>query len=185
MYLDCSTLKQRTSVKMVASRMDFKVCLFLFVEFWKISKVKARIGGLVNASVVVRVHLGLGWGAGCTSIKAFFKQPIWSLKTWETKPQLTREWDTWLLTCFVHYYARRCVDLHPGPASDCRDNWKMGLMSLLTIDLVFLNFLECIDSVLFNRASCSCTVTTMLTLKNSVIINFMNKICMQPFKRWM
>lgn len=57
-------------------------------------------------------------------------------------------------------------------------------MSLLKMDMVFLKVLECIDSVLFNRASCSCTVTTMLTLKNSVIINFMNKICMQPFKRW-
>lgn len=56
-------------------------------------------------------------------------------------------------------------------------------MSLLKMDMVFLKVLECIDSVLFNRASCSCTVTTMLTLKNSVIINFMNKICMQPFKR--
>lgn len=32
-YLDCSTLKQGTAVKMVASKLDFKVCLFFSVEF--------------------------------------------------------------------------------------------------------------------------------------------------------
>lgn len=32
-YLDCSTLKRGTGVKMVASKLDFKVCLFFSVEF--------------------------------------------------------------------------------------------------------------------------------------------------------
>lgn len=30
----------------------------------------------MNASVVVRVHLGLGWGGSCTSIKAFLNNPF-------------------------------------------------------------------------------------------------------------
>lgn len=38
-YLDCSTLKRGTGVKMVASKLDFKACLFFSVEFWNISKV--------------------------------------------------------------------------------------------------------------------------------------------------
>jgi len=32
-YVDCSTLKQGAGVKMVASKLDFKVCLFFSVEF--------------------------------------------------------------------------------------------------------------------------------------------------------
>lgn len=60
-------------------------------SFKNISKAKARIGDLVNASVAVHTNLGLGWEGGCISIKAFFKQPIWSLKAWKLKCNSPRE----------------------------------------------------------------------------------------------
>lgn len=43
-YLDCSTLKQGTGVKMVASKLDFKVCLFFSLWSFKISlKLKQEL----------------------------------------------------------------------------------------------------------------------------------------------
>lgn len=71
-YLDRSTLKQGTGVKMVASKLDFKVCLFFSWSFKRSLKLQQELVILVTASVVVHTNLGWGWGGRLCFNKGIF-----------------------------------------------------------------------------------------------------------------